>query len=136
MNNHPRVRDIVRGPPIVLSEGMDIRRAVQVLLDEDISGAPVVDAAGGLVGILTERDCIRVAVAAGYYDEPGGPVADFMSGEVETVSPDLALLDLAQRFVGSPYRRFPVLEDGRLVGLIGRRDVLRAIHGLPTWQGP
>ena len=136
MKRHPRVRDLLRGPPIVLAAGMDIRRAVQVLLDEDISGAPVVDGQGRLVGILTERDCIRVAVAAGYYDEPGGPVSDFMSREVETVGPELSLMDLAQRLIGAPYRRFPVVEEGRLVGLVGRRDVLRAIHELPGWQGP
>jgi CBS domain-containing protein len=50
-----------------------------------------------------------------------------MSAPVEVVGPDESLVDIAERMASSPYRRFPVIEDGRLVGLLSRRDVLRAI---------
>ncbi len=100
---------------------------VNLLVEQDISGVPVVDDDGVLVGILTERDCIRVALSAGYYDELGGAVRNFMSEPVETASPDDNLMDVANRFATSTYRRFPVVDDGRLVGLISRRDVLEAL---------
>ena len=85
------------------------------------------------MGNKTERDCIRKAVEAGYLDEPGGRVVEYMSGEVQIVGPDEPLLDVAQRFVDSPFRRFPVVENGRLLGIIGRRDCLRAMQPKRRW---
>lgn len=128
MSNPPRVRDFYSTRLVTVRRDTPIMRAVQVMLEHDISGMPVVDEAGRLVGILTERDCIRKAVEAGYLDEPGGTVAEYMSEDVQTVSPDDALLDVAARFVDSPFRRFPVVEHGRLLGIIGRRDFLRAMQ--------
>lgn len=128
MKRKPRVRDFYSTRLVTVRRDAPLLRAVQMMLDHDISGMPVVDGEGKLVGILTERDCIRKAVEAGYLDEPGGTVADYMSAEVETVGPDDALLDVAARFVESPFRRFPVVEHGRLMGIIGRRDFLRAMQ--------
>jgi CBS domain-containing protein len=84
----------------------------------------VVDAHGTLVGILTQRDCLQVAYAASYYQEPAGSVARHMSAPVETIPADLGLVELIGRFMRSRYRRFPVLEDNRTVGIVSRRDVL------------
>ena len=128
MKNAPRVRDFYTTHLVTVRCDTPIMRAVQVMLEHDISGMPVVDENRQLVGILTERDCIRKAVEAGYLDEPGGRVDEYMSSEVETVGPDDALMDVAARFVDSPYRRFPVVEHGLLLGIIGRRDFLRAMH--------
>ena len=127
-----RVRDYMTSDVITVGPQVEVTQVVRLLIDRDVSGVLVVDAAGMLVGVVTERDCIRVAAAAGYYDEPGGPVADFMSAPVETVGPDDNLVDVAVRMAASRYRRFPVVVDGRLVGLIGRRDVLRAL-GSGSW---
>ncbi len=129
MKTMPRVRDFHSAKPITVHRETGIMRAVHLMLKHDISGMPVVDDAGRLVGILTERDCIGVAVSAGYFDEPGGKVSDYMTREVQTVGPDDSLMDVARRFVGSPFRRFPVVEGGQLLGIIGRRDFLRAMRG-------
>ena len=107
----------------------EITQVVQILITEDISGVLVVEESGALAGILTERDCISVASSAGYYDEWGGPVASFMTTAVETAHPDDNLVDIAVRMTNSPHRRFPVIEEDKLVGLISRRDVLRALGG-------
>lgn len=123
------VRDVVTVPP-----DTEITRVVRKLIDEDISGIVVVDAEGAVVGIVTERDCIATATQAGYFDQPGGPVADFMSTPVETVGPGENLVDVAVRLTNSKYRRYPVVEGGRLVGIIARRDVLRAL-GNGAWFG-
>jgi CBS domain-containing protein len=105
----------------------EIMRAIRLLVDEDLSGFPVVNEDRVLVGFLTERDVIRVAIQAGYFDEIGGAVADYMTRDIHTVHPEDSLMDVAELFADSPFRRCPVIEDGRLVGLICRRDVLRAM---------
>lgn len=127
----PTARDYMSQRLVVFSPDMDVGRAMEVLLEQQISGAPVVDGAGVLVGLLTERDCFAVAVNASYHQHPGGKVADYMTRDVETVPADLDIVAVMERFLRGPYRRFPVVEEGRLVGLISRRDVLRAI--LELW---
>jgi CBS domain-containing protein len=122
-----RVRDFMTTAPMSITPDTEIMRVVHLLVSEDISGLPVVDEQGMLVGILTERDCIEVALQAGYFDELGGRVERYMTTPVETAEPDSALMDLAELFVRSPFRRCPVVEEGKLVGLICRRDILRAL---------
>lgn len=113
--------------PTVFTRDMDLLDAVCVLVDRRISGAPVVDGRGNLVGVLTERDFLKAALIAGYHGESGGCVGDYMSPGVEVVNADDSLLDVGMRFVASKYRRYPVVEDNRVVGLVSRRDVLRAV---------
>ena len=128
MNNRPlRVSEYMTRWPVTVSPDTEIMRAVFILVEKDVSGVPVVDENEAVVGMLTERDCISAALNAGYFDEPAGSVSDYMSRVVTTAAPDDGLMDIATRFKDSQYRRFPVMEKGRLVGLISRRDVLRAL---------
>ena len=122
-----RVRDFMTTDPLSITPETEIMRAVHLIVSEDISGLPVVDERGMLVGILTERDCIEVALQAGYFDELGGRVEKYMTSPVETAEPDSSLMDLAELFARSPFRRCPVIEEGKLVGLICRRDILSAL---------
>lgn len=124
-----RVRDFMTRDLITIREDAEIMNAVQLFVDEDISAVPVVDAHGKLVGMLTERDCIAIALSAGYFDEKGGSVANHMAKPVHTVDADSSLLDVGELFVRSTFHRCPVVEADRLVGLISRRDVLRALTG-------
>ena len=124
-----RVRDYMATDLLTIGPDTEIMRAIHLLVERDISGIPVVDEQMQVVGILTERDCIRTALQAGYFDEAGGLVADYMSAPVHTVGPDDSLMDLAELFAASPFRRCPVVEEGRLIGLICRRDVLSALKG-------
>ena len=127
MNPHLRVREYMTTELVTITPDTELMRAVYLLVEHDISGMPVVAEGGTMVGILTERDCIAPAINAGYFDEAGGSVRDFMSSPVETAEADDSLMDIAERLRKSTYRRFPVIEDGRLVGLISRRDVLEAM---------
>ena len=104
--------------------------AIVLLLKHEISGMPVVDEAGKLVGILSERDCMKTFMHAQYHTLPTALVKDLMTKEVETVRPDMDILEVAELFVNRRYRRFPVLEGDELVGQISRRDVLRAIRDM------
>jgi CBS domain-containing protein len=103
---------------------------MRILIEHRVSGAPVVDARGNLLGVLTQRDCLRVAYAASYHQEPTGTVALYMSQPVETIPADLELVEMIGAFLRSPHRRFPVLEDNRVVGIVSRRDVLGAALAL------
>ena len=121
------VKDHMATELVTLRPEMEILRAVHVLISRDISGAPVLDRHGRLAGMLTERDCMRVALHAGYHGEPGGLVRDFMTENPVSVGPDDTILELAERFISAKYRRYPVIDGGRLVGVISRRDVMRAM---------
>lgn len=125
---HLSVSDYMSRNVITVLPQTEITQVVRMLIEHDISGLIVVNDLGAVVGMVTERDCIAVASAAGYYEEWGGPVERYMATPVETVAPDDGLIDVAARMAASRHRRFPVLEDGRLVGLLTRRDVLRAIE--------
>ena len=123
------VRDYMSTKLITFTPDIDIRLAIQTLLKHKISGAPVIDEQGILVGMLSEKDCIRVLIDGPYNQRPSaqGDVGDYMSRKIKTITAGSRIMDAAYQFVHTPYRRFPVLDNGKLVGQISRRDVLRAI---------
>lgn len=130
MTSDVTIRHYMTRQLVLLRPDMDLHEAMQLFIERDISGAPVVDEHGSLVGILSDRDCFRAAVRSGYYAEPWGTVAAHMSGPVETLDADTAVIEAVETFYQRPYRRYPVVSGGRLVGLIARRDVLRALAAL------
>ena len=121
------VKDHMSKNVITLNQDMEILSAVQVLMKHNISGAPVIDDHGRLVGVLTERDCMAVTMQADYHGVPGGLVIEHMSVDPQSVGPQESILNLAERFISGRYHRYPVLDNGRLIGIISRRDVMRAM---------
>ena len=109
-----------------LTPSTNVVEAMDVFLNHKISGAPVVDENGVMVGILSEVDLMQVVVQDSYYNESMGIVADYMHTEVDTVSPEVDIYTVAEMFIKNHRRRYPVVADGKLVGQISRRDVLRA----------
>ncbi len=124
------VKDYMARSIVTFKPDTNVLDAVHTLVEHRIAGAPVVDDQGNIVGMLSEFDCIRVALQAGYHGDYGGPVSDYMSRDVTTVNAEMSIVDLAQRFADKGYRRFPVTDNNRLVGQISRRDVLRALEVL------
>jgi CBS domain-containing protein len=123
-----RVKDYMARTLVTFTPDTDVLDAVHELVRHRIAGAPVVDVEGNLIGMLSELDCMKVSLNAGYHGQWGGPVADFMTTGTRTVDADMNIVDLAQLFIDSQFRRFPVVSDNRLVGQISRRDVLRALQ--------
>jgi len=126
----PTVREIMTRSVITLRPEMTALDAAGVLLQHAISGAPVLDPEGRLLGLLSEFDCLRAVAAADYEmdaRDTAETVAELMTRECHTVPPDLDLFGLAHEFVRLRVRRFPVLDAGRLLGLVSRRDALRAV---------
>jgi CBS domain-containing protein len=124
------VKDYMTGRLVTFSPDTDVLDAIHELVRHGISGAPVVDDYGSLVGIISELDCMKIALTAGYHGDMGGPVSEYMTSDTETVDASTSIIDLAQQFLESGYRRYPVMQDNRLVGQISRRDVLRALGEL------
>ncbi len=125
-----RIRDYMATELVTVTPDTEILRAARLLVDNNIGGVPVMDAAGRLAGILTEKDLMQVVLNASYYADYGGLVADYMTTVVETIGPDESVVAVAKRFLDKRYHRYPVVENGRLVGQIGRRDLLRALSDL------
>lgn len=116
---------------ITLTPEMSVMDAVALLLKHQISGAPVIDASGSLVGILSELDCANHISHCAMNGVPPGDVDDLMTRNVETVGPDTTLLTLAHLFSTKRYRRLPVLDSaGVLVGQVSRRDLMRALFDI------
>ena len=130
------VREFMSTDIVTLDPKMDVLRAVHILLKHKISGAPVVEADGELVGMLTERDCMRVALDAAFHQQSGGTVADFMISDVECVNADELIITTARRFYDGNYLRYPVVDGTGLVGVISRSDVMRVIgeHWAVSYQ--
>lgn len=121
------VREAMQENVISVLADMPLTRAVEVFLRHRISGAPVLDPEQRVIGMLTERDCINVLVHSRYFNEPADTVSHYMSKSVHSVPPDMSLMDVAELFMSSPFRRYPVVENEQLVGIISRRDVLKAL---------
>jgi len=132
MTMRPKISDYMATDLITLPPEMEINRAMKILLDERISGAPVVDGKGVLVGVLSKKDCLKAALNASYHQEWGGAVSDYMTSPVETLDANLDIVEAAERFLKSHYRRFPVLREGRLTGQISRADLLKAL--IENWR--
>ncbi|MDJ0826688.1 MAG: CBS domain-containing protein [Rhodobacter sp.] len=128
MPQTPTLKDYVSRDLISLAPESQIVDAVALFIGHEISGAPVIDASGNLVGILTVKDCFRAALHASYYQGWSGIVADFMTRDVQTLDANLDLVSAAQRFLETDFRRFPVMQDGRLLGIVMRLDLLRALN--------
>ncbi len=124
----PRVRDYMDTIVHTLDANSPIHDAVSFLLDQHVTGAPVVDAERHVVGILTEKDCLKLLAVGDVEGLPDGVVADFMTREVITVPPDMNIYFAAGMFLRDVVRRFPVVSDGVLIGAITRFDILRAIR--------
>ncbi len=127
----PKVREYM--VPIeklhTLRPDTDIYSAVEFLLKHRISGAPVVDEGGALVGVISEKDCLRLLAEGDVgADVPRGNVDSFMTRDVSTAVSSMDIYYAAGVFLGHHFRRLPVVDDGKLVGQISRRDILRAVE--------
>lgn len=129
----PTVRTYMDTDTHALSVDDDIRDAVRRLIDEGVTGAPVVDAAGRVVGMLSEFDCLRLLAEGSHGDLARGTVRDFMSAGFTSVPPTMDVYYVAGLFLKDPAtRRFVVTEGDHLLGVITRKDILRAVQaGLP-----
>ena len=107
---------------------MEIGEAIKIMLDKRISGGPVLNDRRELVGMLSEKDCLKILFQSSYHNIPAGKgkVQDYMSENVRTLDVDTTVVEAANEFLGTYMRRFPVTHNGILKGQVSRRDIMKA----------
>ena len=130
MTNTIRARDIMVTKLITLSPDMKLLDAAKRLFKNSISGAPVVDQSGNLIGVFSEKDVMSALINAVYNEFPSVEVSSYMSRNLQTITENADLLTIAQIFQRNDFRRLPVVRDQKLVGQISRRDVMESVVNL------
>ena len=136
MHRLPKISEFMDQVVPTLGPDMQIMKAVDYLLRHRVTGAPVVDANGRLVGIITETDLLKLLTQGIQGHSPTDvTVADYMSTDVVTVPQTADIYYVAGIFLNNNFRRLPVVEDGKIVGAITRYDLLRVVQSLSamTW---
>lgn len=123
-----KVSDYMTRNLIVFNPKQSVLEVMNQLIKHRISGGPVVNENHELVGIISEGDCIKQISESRYYNQPMDNinVEEHMIKDVETINGDMSVFDAAEKFLKSKRRRFPIIEDGKLVGQISQKDILKA----------
>ena len=122
------VSDYMTTNLITFRPDQSVLEVINTLIKHKISGGPVVNENYELVGIISEGDCIKQISESRYYNQPLGNVnvEKYMIKNVETIDGNMNVFDAAEKFLKSKRRRFPIVEDGKLVGQISQKDILKA----------
>jgi tRNA nucleotidyltransferase (CCA-adding enzyme) len=120
----PSARELMSSPVRTIRPETTIDEAQRILLRYGHSGLSVVDAGGQLVGVISRRD-IDIALHHGFSH---APVKGYMTSNLKTIHPDTLLPEIESLMVTYDIGRLPVLEQGQLVGIVTRTDVLRQLH--------
>lgn len=121
------VSDFMNHQPTVILNTANIRDAVILMLQKKIIGISVVDEDHNLAGYLSEQDCVAQMLNVVFHSEEPGPVHEVMAKDVMTVTPDTTIVELAETIITARPKNYPVIDDGKLVGLISRTEVLQAL---------
>lgn len=115
-------RDIMQSDLIRVRRDESLRRALTLLIDNDISGLPVVDGEGRLVGVLSEKDVLKI-----FYEPSADSVEAVMTKDPTSLSIDTPLVEVIDCLMANDFRRVFVLDRGKLVGLVSRADLMPTI---------
>ncbi len=124
------ITDIMKTDVITVKKDTPIYEAMQQLVENNITGLPVVDDNMALVGIVTEKDMLRLIVdldilkLVSELDESSTSVAKYMTEEVVSFSPEDSLLEICDCLLEKNFRRIPIVSDGKLVGILSRKDII------------
>ena len=123
-----KVKDYMTTNLITFRPDQSVQEVVEALIKHKISGGPVVNEKQELVGIISEGDCLKQLSESRYYNMPldHDNVEKRMATHVETIDGNMDVFDAANKFLSSKRRRFPIVENGKLVGQISQKDILKA----------
>jgi CBS domain-containing protein len=120
-----KARDIMSRPVVSIAPDTTVREAITLLTEQGFAAVPVVDEFGQVVGIFGESDAVRAAMVTA--DHRDGPVSTVMVHPVEVVAPGTDVAIVAERMLAGRLRSLPVVEEGLLIGMVARRDLLRTL---------
>jgi len=132
------VADIMTTQLVLFRSEQTIHEVMKAFVKYRISGGPVVDELGNLIGVISEADCMKEISDSRYFNMPilDKSVGHFMTKQVDTIDATTSVFDAAAQFSKSSRRRYPVLENGRLVGQVSRKNIVVAAINMKsqTWN--
>jgi CBS domain-containing protein len=138
LNKNLLVSDIMTRDLVVFTKDQSIHDVMEKFIKYRISGGPVVDKAGNLIGVISEADCMKEISNSRYFNLPilDKTVAHFMTSKVDVIDADKTIFEAASMFFKTSRRRFPVMDKDRLVGQISRKDIVIATLNIKsqTWR--
>ena len=133
-----KVSDYMTTNLITFTPNQTIESVMEAIIKHRISGVPVVNEKNELIGVISEGDCIKQISESRYYNMPmqDKTIEKHMATNVETIDGNMNIFDAANKFLAAKRRRFPIVENGKLVGQISQKDVLKAAMQLKgqTWK--
>lgn len=123
-----KVSDYMSRELITFKPDQTVDEVIHSLIANKISGGPVVNSNNELIGIISEGDCLKQISESHYYNMPVEQdiVENRMVKNVETIDGNMDVFEAAKKFLNSKIRRFPIVEEGKLIGLISQKDILKA----------
>ncbi len=121
------VRDYMQQNPVTFDRNTNLLQVVHKLLAAKETGAPVINERREVIGFISEQDCIKEILQGAFYCEDPPVVATVMSTQVISFAPDKSIVEIAQTMITQKPKNYPVISEGKLVGMINRRDVLAAL---------
>ncbi len=122
-----KVIDYMERHPVKLTPDTPLSTAVEKLLEKGQLGAPVVDSQNRLLGFISEQDCLAKLLESSYHCDLTAKVEDVMKTDVLTARPEDSVLSLAEMMLGQKPKIYPVVDESRVIGIIDRSRVLKAI---------
>ena len=123
------VSDYMTKKLITFKPSDSLDHVINLLIKNKISGGPVVNDKNELIGIISEGDCMKHISDSKYYNMPmdsDNTVEKNIASEFETIDKNMNIFDAATKFISSKRRRFPIVENGKLIGQISQKDILKA----------
>ncbi|MDX1341873.1 MAG: CBS domain-containing protein, partial [Reinekea sp.] len=121
------VADCMVPARLIITPETTIPKAVEMMLEAKLIGAPVVNEERQVLGYISEQDCLRYMISDNYYSDQRDLVGDVMKHDVLFAEPTMSIIDLAQMMCGNKPKKYPVCENGKLVGVINRSHILKAL---------
>jgi len=109
---------------VTVSTNTPIYEAISLMVDNGVTGIPVVDDEMRIIGIVTEKDVLK---SLAVLNESGGKVEDFMTADIVSFDEDEDLVIICECLINNHFRRVPILSEGKLVGIISRKDIIQYI---------
>ncbi len=128
MNHHIQVRDYMLHETPVIYGNTPLSKTTEILCKNHLIGLPVVDQDKKLIGFISEQDCIHKLLTSSYHCDIELMASDVMRNEVLTVTPGDSIIELAESMQNNKPKIYPVVEDGRLLGVINRTQILKALR--------
>ncbi|MBK8971530.1 MAG: CBS domain-containing protein [Hahellaceae bacterium] len=127
MNSRILVRDFMKPLKAYFKPETSVEEVVKAMVQNHVMGGPVLGQNKELLGFITEQDCLKQMLNDSYYCEDHEIAANIMSTNTLSVSPDEDIVKLAQMILNKLPKCYPVVEDNKVIGMITRTDILKAL---------